>query len=103
MEAWNMKTKPNQDLNHAWGSVPLNVISRFILGVTPLTPGFGKISIAPQPGGLKKVVAKVPTAKGAVLIDIDGDCLKVTTPAPSRVVWLGRTTDIAAGEHVFTR
>lgn len=101
MEAWNMKVKPNQDLNHAWGSAPLNVISRFILGVTPLTPGFGKISIAPQPGGLKRIEAKVPTAKGAVLIDIDGDRLKVTTPAPARVVWLGRTAEVAAGEHVF--
>ena len=39
-EAWNVSAKPNLDLNHAWGAVPLNVISRHVLGVTPLEPGF---------------------------------------------------------------
>ena len=101
MEAWNMKAKPNQDLNHAWGSAPLNVISRCILGVTPLKPGFDVISIAPQPGGLRKVSARVPTAKGVVSIDIDGARLKVRTPTTSRVVWQGRAKEVEEGEHVF--
>ena len=101
MEAWNMEAKPNQDLNHAWGSVPLNIISRFILGVTPMTPGFGRISIAPQPGGLKKIAARVPTAKGVVSIEIDGARLTVGTPAPSRIVWRGKALDVEAGAHSF--
>lgn len=29
MEAWSQKAKPNQDWNHAWGTVPLNIIARF--------------------------------------------------------------------------
>ena len=29
MEAWSIKTKPNQDWNHAWGTAPLNVLARF--------------------------------------------------------------------------
>lgn len=29
MEAWSLKVKPNQDWNHAWGAVPLNVLARF--------------------------------------------------------------------------
>lgn len=96
-----MEAKPNQDLNHAWGSVPLNIISRFILGVTPMTPGFGRISIAPQPGGLKKIAARVPTAKGVVSIEIDGARLTVGTPAPSRIVWRGKALDVEAGAHSF--
>ena len=67
MEAWNMKAKPNQDLNHAWGSAPLNVISRCILGVTPLKPGFDVISIAPQPGGLRSLKAEYPHPSGAFI------------------------------------
>ena len=27
MEAWNVKVKPNLDLNHAWGAAPINIIS----------------------------------------------------------------------------
>ena len=29
MEAWNTRVKPNQDWNHAWGTVPLNIMARF--------------------------------------------------------------------------
>ena len=29
MEAWSQKAKPNQDWNHAWGTVPLNILARF--------------------------------------------------------------------------
>ncbi|MBR6586666.1 MAG: glycoside hydrolase family 127 protein [Kiritimatiellae bacterium] len=101
LEAWNMKAKPNQDMNHAWGSAPLNVISRFILGVTPLEPGFRRISIAPQPGGLRWVDARVPTAAGTVHVNIAGDRLVVETPAPANVVWGGKTHSVNAGRHAF--
>ena len=101
MEAWNMKAKPNQDLNHAWGAAPLNVISRFILGVTPEEPGFRKIRIAPQAGGLRRVTATVPTARGPVRLEIREKALKVSAPAPAVVVWNGKSHEVAAGEHTF--
>lgn len=101
MEAWNMKAKPNQDLNHAWGAAPINIISRYVLGVTPLEPGFAKISIVPNPGGMGSVKGAVPTAKGPVAVEISGDRLTVSTPAPARIVWGGRTRDVPAGRHEF--
>ena len=103
MEAWNVKAKPNLDLNHAWGTAPLNIISRFILGVTPLEPGFAKIGIRPETGTIKRLAAKVPTAKGTVEIDIDGGVLKLTTPAPAKVTWAERDYEVPAGRHVFGR
>ena len=101
LEAWNMQAKPNQDLNHAWGSVPLNVISRFILGVTPLEPGFRRISIAPQPGGLRRIDARVPTATGTVVVSVSDGRLSVDTPAPTQVVWGGKTHSVEAGRYTF--
>lgn len=101
LEAWNMQAKPNQDLNHAWGTAPLNIISRFILGVAPLEPGFRKISLAPQLGGLSRVDARVPTAAGEVAINISGGRLSIDTPAPSQVVWGGKKHLVEAGRHVF--
>lgn len=101
MEAWSLKAKPNQDLTHAWGSAPLNVISRFVLGVTPLEPGFAKISVVPQPGGLRRVRGRVPTAHGIVSVDIDGDRLTVETPAPARVIWNGRVSVLDGGREEF--
>lgn len=97
MEAWSLADKPNQDWNHAWGTVPLNVISRLVLGVTPLDPGFERISIRPNAGGLERVKGVVPTVKGSVSIEIQGERLTVTAPAPSIVIWRGRQHEISAG------
>jgi hypothetical protein len=90
MEAWNSSVKPNLDWNHAWGAVPLNVISRFVLGVTPLEPGFAKVRVAPRPAWLRKVSARVPTAKGTVHLRIDGDELTIDSPVPAVVEWRGK-------------
>lgn len=101
MEAWSVKVKPNLDLNHAWGAVPLNIISRYILGVTPLEPGFARISVRPALGGLSRVKGVVPTARGPVEIDATASRLHISLPAPARVVWNGTAKDVPPGEHVF--
>ena len=101
MEAWAVKYKPNLDLCHAWGTPPLNVISRYILGVTPLEPGFAKIRVRPQIGSLARVEGKVPTAKGPVSVRVEGGVLTLDVPAPARVEWGGKVHDVAAGHHVF--
>ena len=95
MEAWNMKVKPNQDINHAWGATAINVISRFVLGVTPFEPGFGKISIRPNFGPLKRVSATVPTQAGPVRIEFADGRLSVASPAPAVVDWRGRTIELS--------
>ena len=68
LEAWDAKYKPNLTWNHAWGAAPANIISRYVLGVRPLSPGYEKILIAPQPGTLRSARGKVPTARGPLTI-----------------------------------
>ena len=70
LEAWNMEAKPNLDWNHAWGTAPLNVISRYLLGVRPLEPGFARMEVRPQVGSLKYVRGVVPTVRGPVLVEV---------------------------------
>ena len=82
-------------------AAPLNVISRFILGVTPLESGFRRISVSPQLGGLRRVDARVPTAMGAVVMSVSNGSLTLETPAPTQVVWGGKTHSVNAGKHVF--
>ncbi len=65
MEAWSLKAKPNQDWNHAWGTAPLNVINRYVLGVRPTSPGFKTYTCRPQCGKLK-VSGTVPSAQGPI-------------------------------------
>jgi len=51
-EAWDPSVKPNLTWNHAWGAAPANILSRHVLGVRPLDPGYARILVAPQPGDL---------------------------------------------------
>ena len=68
MEAWDNKFKPNQDWNHAWGAAPANIISRKLMGVEPLTPGWATFSVKPQIANLQKASIDVPTIKGLVKV-----------------------------------
>jgi hypothetical protein len=70
LEAWDAKYKPNLDWNHAWGTAPSNIIIRRLMGVRPAAPGFRKVIIQPQLGGLEWAKAKVPTAHGPIEIEV---------------------------------
>jgi hypothetical protein len=101
MESWSVRVKPNLDLNHPWGAVPLNIISRFVAGVEPLEPGFKKISIRPRLGGLRYVKATVPTAAGPVHVEVTPERLAFTAPAPVVATFGGRTATFPPGRHVM--
>ena len=100
MEAWNADVKPNLDWNHSWGATPLNAISRFLLGVTPLEPGFRKVAIRPRIGTLKRVAATVPTFAGPVTLKITPERLDFTSPVPAEVAFAGKTRAFPPGHHV---
>lgn len=65
-EAWDQSLKPNQDWNHAWGAAPANILPRYVLGVRPLEPGYGRVLIDPQLGDLTEARGVVPTIRGPI-------------------------------------
>ncbi|ADV81465.1 family 78 glycoside hydrolase catalytic domain [Terriglobus saanensis] len=67
-EAWDLKYKPNQDTNHAWGAAPANLLPRFVLGARPLTPGWGRALIQPHPGTLTSAEGRMPTPHGEMSV-----------------------------------
>ena len=67
-EAWDLKYKPNQDWNHAWGAAPANLLPRYVLGVQPLAPGWQQARIRPQVGTLTHAEGRVPTPRGPILV-----------------------------------
>ena len=82
-EAWGPQFKPNLTWNHAWGAAPANILSRFVLGVRPIEPGYSKILIAPQPGSLEWVQGKVPTPLGPVTLRVEnGTRFKIQLQLP---------------------
>ena len=70
LEAWHPDYKPNLDWNHARGAAPANIISRQLMGVQPLMPGFQKVRIAPQIATLTHANAVIPTIRGNIKLNI---------------------------------
>jgi alpha-L-rhamnosidase len=85
LEAWDAEFKPNLDWNHAWGAAPANIIPRWLMGVRPLSPGYERILVQPQPGTLGYAEARVPTIRGPVHVRFESSAelfrLDVRIPA----------------------
>jgi hypothetical protein len=68
-EAWSVANKSNEDWNHAWGAAAGNLIPRYVLGLRPLTAGYGQVLIQPQLGRtLSYAQGTIPTIRGPVSI-----------------------------------
>ncbi|MGY5766054.1 alpha-L-rhamnosidase-related protein [Brachybacterium sp. DNPG3] len=70
-EAWDPGLKPNMTYSHAWGTAPVNVIARWVLGVRVVAPGAARLEIAPQPGPLTRIDGTVPTIRGDVRVRLE--------------------------------
>jgi hypothetical protein len=57
-------------INHAWSGGPLTIMSQYFAGIAPTAPGFSTYSVYPQMGALKKITAKVVTAKGDIALQL---------------------------------
>ncbi len=88
---------------HAWGAHPLFHLLTGVAGIRPAEPGFGVVLVAPQPGGLKRIRAGVPTPKGAVEEDLsfeDGrvrGTVKVPEGMHGVFEWGGESVPLAPG------
>lgn len=67
-EAWDMKYKPNQDWNHAWGAAPANLLPRFVLGAEPISAGWKRARIRPHTGNLLFAKGKIPSPQGPITV-----------------------------------
>ena len=48
-EGWDYEPECGGTYNHAWSSGMVAVLFRYLAGIAPLTPGFGKIRVSPTP------------------------------------------------------
>ncbi len=67
LEAWDVKYKPNSDWNHAWGTAPLNITTRYMWGIKPKIAGFKVAEIKPQLADLTFSKIQVPTKNGVII------------------------------------
>jgi hypothetical protein len=51
---------------HAWGASPNFEFLRTVAGIEPLAPGFARVRVAPNPGALRKITARMPHPRGEI-------------------------------------
>ncbi|MBN2165990.1 MAG: hypothetical protein JW717_06920 [Marinilabiliaceae bacterium] len=52
--------------NHAWSGGGLTILSKYVCGISPVTPGYKTINIAPQPAGLSFAETTLSSVSGDV-------------------------------------
>ena len=74
-------------LCHGWAAGPTYSLPANVLGVQPLEPGFAKVLVRPQPGGLSWAAGTVPTPRGTVSVSWQRseERFRVEVKAPTRV------------------
>jgi alpha-L-rhamnosidase len=72
-------------LAHAWGSGPTSALSKYVLGVRPVEPGYKTWLIEPQPGDLTWANGSVPTPYGPIEVgwEKEGNGLELKVFVPS--------------------
>jgi alpha-L-rhamnosidase len=82
------------DLNtsycHGWGAGPVVLLAKNILGVQPVAPGWKKVRIVPQSGGLQWAEGTIPVPQGEISVSwkiVDGKlALSYQVPEGMKVV-----------------
>jgi hypothetical protein len=91
---------------HAWGAHPLYHFVTLLLGVTPASPGFRTVRIAPQPCHLTQLDGRVPHPRGDICVALDRVKQRAEIVLPRGVtgtlVWKNRRTALRAGRQQFS-
>ncbi|HEV7609757.1 MAG TPA: family 78 glycoside hydrolase catalytic domain [Steroidobacteraceae bacterium] len=89
------REQPRSD-SHAWSAHPTADLLRFVAGIGPIAPGYGRLRIAPMLGNLTSLDATAATPYGPVKVSyrIRGDRLlaEIECPEglPAEFFWRGR-------------
>lgn len=86
-EAWDNRYKPNLDWNHAWGTAPLNVFVREIIGLKP--DGHGRYNLEPKSNILDHLEVYLPIGKGWIYIKQIKQKLQIRIDGDVRVIYRG--------------
>ena len=90
---------------HAWSACPVYFLSTTVAGVRPAEPFFRSVRVAPDPAGLKRVVATTPCPQGLVRTDLAfaGGRASGTVTLPANLtgefVWRGKRQTLVSGEN----
>jgi len=88
-------TDSNASLSHGWATAPVSAFDSYLLGATPVDPGYATWQVKPQPGDLGWAEGQVPTEGGALGVkwaqDTSNGTFHIQVSSPSKTggqVWV---------------
>ena len=99
-------------LAHAWGAGPTQVLTEYVLGVTPINEGYSTFQVKPHADDLTWAQGQVPTGSGSITVRWAADAsgqfhMQVVVPSgKSGQVWVpiassSASTSVMAGNATF--
>lgn len=82
--------KFGKSLCHTWGSGPLYLIGKYMVGISPAEDGNGVI-VKPNLGDLHYFKAEIPMSKGVISVEMDEKQVKVKADVEIRLIFEGKT------------
>ncbi|MBO4217054.1 MAG: alpha-rhamnosidase [Clostridia bacterium] len=80
VENYAMYGRPyGKSLCHAWGSSPIYLIGKYVLGVRPTSPGYAAYEVVPNASAFKRFEGKVPAGNGVVSVSFSDGKYTVTS------------------------
>ncbi|MFZ5496757.1 MAG: alpha-L-rhamnosidase C-terminal domain-containing protein [Verrucomicrobiota bacterium] len=101
------KPDPTRSDCHAWSATPVYELLATVGGIEPASPGFATVRIAPHPGHLKQVSARMPHPRGEIVVSLqrEGAALRAEVTLPEGVtgdfVWAGKTVALRSGTQTL--
>ena len=90
---------------HAWGAHPIWFMQTGLAGIRSAAPFFGKVLVAPCPGGLKTLEARHPHPNGWIEANLRFDGAKasgtIKTPVPGFFRFGDQTLELKVGTNTF--
>jgi hypothetical protein len=85
---WELFSRADGTINHAWTGGPLTLLYEEVAGVAPTSPAYATYRVTPRLGPIKQIDTGFDTVKGRIETKIsngpDGFCLKLNSPAGTR-------------------
>jgi alpha-L-rhamnosidase len=100
-EGWEIgsSTYGGGTYNHGWSGGPLSLLSGYVCGLQPATPGYGHYTILPQMGSLRVAQSRSLTPKGMVQVAIEKKerqlVMTIQTPGTSGIIGLPKSGNSA--------
>jgi alpha-L-rhamnosidase len=96
-EVWHAVGETLDDQCHPWCSTPTFDLTTYVLGVSPVEPGFRQGRFEPYLGPLQRASGRIPTPHGWISLSLARDCSRVSIPNGVELLAGGDT--LGPGDH----